>query len=122
MQTSCLAIKELHVHVTLGWPDKERLEKQTVTLNIEIVFPAPPVACQTDKLEDTVCYSALIEALKDTLETKTFHLVEHLANEAYHQLKKLLPKDSFVQLSVLKHPTILGLSGGITFSYGDSMP
>lgn len=116
---SRLSINQLNLFVSLGWPENERLDKQAVLLDVAIAYPTPPKACATDQLEDTVCYADLINALRPSLEAKTFHLIEHLAQNAYDILKSMLPLGSLVKVSVLKHPSILGLSGGVTFSLGD---
>ncbi len=116
---SQLSINQLNLFVSLGWPENERLDKQAILLDAKVTYPTPPKACDTDQLEDTVCYSDLINALRPPLEAKTFHLIEHLAQDAYDILKSMLPLGSLITVSVLKHPAILGLAGGVTFSLGD---
>ncbi|HEU5280868.1 MAG TPA: dihydroneopterin aldolase [Gammaproteobacteria bacterium] len=116
---SRLSINQLNLFVSLGWPENERLDKQAILMNVDLSYPTPPKACTTDQLQDTVCYSDLIDALRPPLEGKTFHLIEHLAQDAYDILKSMLPSGSLVTVSVLKHPAILGLAGGVTFALGD---
>lgn len=111
-----LSIKQLNLFVSLGWPEKERLEKQSILMDIDIDFNTAPSACVSDQLQDTLCYSDLIESLRNTLENQTFHLIEHLCHAAFHLLKPSLPSDARLHISVLKHPAILGLAGGVAFS------
>lgn len=118
---SRLSINQLNLFVSLGWPDHERLDKQAIIMDVDMVFPTPPLACTTDQLQDTLCYSDLINALRPALEGKTFHLIEHLAQDAYNILKAALPAHSLIKVSVLKHPAILGLAGGVTFTLGDTL-
>ncbi|RDI41345.1 dihydroneopterin aldolase [Aquicella lusitana] len=114
-----LQIRQLELRVHLGWPDIERQHEQTVLLDADIFFPAPPKACTTDHLDDTLCYSALINALREYLQTRKFHLIEHLTHEIYQLIRSHLPVKSHLTVRVTKHPEIQGLTGGIQFSYSD---
>lgn len=116
-----LSINQLSLAVSLGWPDHERLEKQTISMNFTVQFATPPLACETDQLKDTVCYSVLIDDLRSRIEKKTYHLIEHLGQEAYQHIKRHLPKDALVKVSVLKHPAIDGLMGGVMLTFGDTL-
>lgn len=121
MSYSRLSIKTLELHINLGWSDKERLEKQTISMDVDIVYAATPKACVSDHLEDTVCYSHLVHELKNSLEQKTYHLIEHLCHHAYQVLKKSLNAHDKIRITVLKHPNIIDLTGGVAFSFGDDL-
>ena len=116
---SKLWIRGLELSVYLGWPDKERQQQQIVLLDIEIQLPAPPKACLTDHLQDTLCYSTLITYLQETITNKKFHLIEHLTHEIYTLIKPRLPNHTKMALHLTKHPPIPGLTGGVCFSYCD---
>lgn len=115
-----LSINQLTLAVSLGWPDHERLEKQTISLSFTVQFATPPLACNSDQLKDTVCYSLLIRDLRKLIETKTYHLIEHLGHDAYQHIKNHLQSEALVKVSVLKHPAIDGLMGGVMFTVGDA--
>ena len=51
---SSLCICGLELQVFLGWPQEERQTQQVVLLDMTIVFPTPPKACETDNLEDAI--------------------------------------------------------------------
>lgn len=114
-----LYVRGLELRVFLGWPKNERLEEQTVLLDMTIHFPKPPHACVTDNLEDTYCYSLLSADIQEKIESKTFHLIEHLSCEIYNIVKLILPPHSKINVKITKHPHIAGLTNGICFSYGD---
>lgn len=116
---SSLLIRDLELRVFLGWPEKERLKEQRVFLNVDIRYPIPPIGCQTDKLEDTVCYAVLIEKVREDIGDKHFHLIEYLSHDIYHIMKPLLPKQTLLTVRITKHPMIAGLTGGVQFSFGD---
>src|SRR5688500_16606919 len=109
MIKSNLLIQGLKLPVNLGWPDNERKQEQIVLLDLEIAFFKPPLACTTDHLEDTVCYSALIQTLRDKLSVRNFHLIEHLGHEIYSIVKEQFPLDAQITVHVTKKPKIKGL-------------
>lgn len=119
---SCtLQVNALKLNVHLGWPEKERLKKQIVWLDLYITFPNVPKACQTDRLENTYCYADIIKILSKQISNKTFHLIEHLTAEIYKMVKNLLPKNVLLSVCITKYPKIKQLQGGVSFHYGDQL-
>lgn len=116
-----LLIKELELSVFLGWPDKERMQEQKVLLDIDIWFPQPPVACETDRLDDTVCYADLIEMIHQQTKNRKFHLIEYLAAEIHKMIKPLLPENSRMIVRIIKKPEIPGLNGSVQLTYWDDL-
>jgi FolB domain-containing protein len=118
---SHLSIRGLDLRVNLGWRSKERAEEQAILLDMDIAFPEPPKACETDHLRDSVCYAAITETIRKQLGDKKFRLVEHLSRDIYHIVKPLLPITATLMVRVTKFPNryIAGLTNGICFSYGD---
>jgi 7,8-dihydroneopterin aldolase/epimerase/oxygenase len=114
-----LAIHGLQLPVFIGWTEKERLESQIILIDIEIRFAKPPAACQTDELSHTLCYADLITHLQTQIGNKPFHLIEHLTYEIYQLIKNKLSQEARAKVTVHKHPSIVGLSGGVSFTYGD---
>lgn len=117
---SQLNIKDFKLRVKLGWPKEERLQKQTVSLDIDIVFQDAPKACQTDKLDDTVCYHDLVKSIERNIDSRYFFLIEHLSAFIYDCVKPLFPTDTKIIVHLTKQPKINNLAGGMRFSYGDS--
>ena len=116
---SFLSIQHLELRVNLGWRRQEQQLPQPVILDIDIHFPAPPKACQTDDLEDTSCYAELIEDIRAQVAKRDYRLVEHLASEVYTITKSHLPKRAKATVKVTKFPKIKGLVNGVCFHYGD---
>lgn len=114
-----LTINDFKLSVKLGWPKEERLQKQTVMLNIDILFPEVPKACKTDQLEDTICYHELTKIITKKTSDRYFFLIEHLSYFIYETIKPLLPKKSSLVVHITKKPKIKNLEGGMRFSYGD---
>lgn len=117
--TGSLSISNLELPVYLGWSSSERRIKQVISLDITIHFLSLPKACITDKLNDTVCYSTLIQKIRDHLVGKKFNLIEHVCHELYQLTKPLLPKQSVLTLTLSKRPKIPDFSGKVSFCYSN---
>lgn len=117
---SCLEINGFVLPIFLGWPDAERKSEQTITLDIEIHFRTPPLACSTDKLEDTFCYSHLADILHEQIAHQAFHLIENATKVIYELIKSEVPCDATVIVHLRKFPNIDGLTKGVRFTYGDT--
>lgn len=118
MNYAHLAINGFDLLVNLGVPDDEREEKQTVQVDLEFHFQAPPKACTTDALSDTFCYAELINAIFEFTENKEFHLIEHLAESLHSFIKSKVNLASTILVHITKHPPIKGFNGNVRFSYG----
>ncbi len=72
-------------------------------------------------MEDTVCYSTLIDKLHQELKEKKFRLLEHLTYEVHQILKNNFTLAGQIEVQVTKYPSIVGLNGGVSFSYADKI-
>ena len=64
-------------------------------------------ACQTDRLEDTVDYAAVVRLIQDVLAAHRFHLLEPLAESlADHILKRF--DANWIRLEVMKAGIVPG--------------
>ena len=80
---SVLEFRGARLDVRLGCSAEERAVPQAVDLDLAVRFAELPSACETDKLEGTVCYADLIHAARDACAGREFRLVERLAHELY---------------------------------------
>lgn len=113
-----LTINSLELELFLGWPNDERLRKQTILVDLTIRYASALKACETDHLDDTTCYRELIEKLRTTLSNHKYHLIEYVAAEIHRLLIAQLPTGSLLKVSLTKRPLITGL-GSVTFHYGE---
>lgn len=118
---SSMTLNNLELRVFLGWQQTERLQEQTVIVDLNLRFIEPPRACASDKLEDTYCYDSLVKKLKDSFAQRKFHLLEHLAQAIYQLIKQSVSAETKVNLRIKKMPIsyVPDLKGGVTFQYGD---
>lgn len=114
-----LSVHDLELQVNLGWRNKERAQEQAVLLDLDILLPKPPAACETDQLEDTICYAELAEQIRDEIGVKKYRLIEHLSRDIYDIVKACLPARAKLSVRITKFPRIEGLVGGVSFDYGD---
>ncbi len=118
-----LKIRGYHTWVHLGCSEAERSMTQEVEFDVEIGFTTPPLGARTDRLEDTLNYGALCEALEATARRQPYQLIEALARSTYDALKKIAGPGPLIEVTVHKlRPPIENLRGGVRFSYGDILP
>ena len=118
--TAMLEFRRARLAVRLGCGEEERGAPQAVDLDLAIAFAAPPRACASDRLEDTVCYADLIELARKVVEGREFRLVEHLAHELFARLRPLVPADARLWLRATKlAPPVVGLAGGVAVVLGE---
>ncbi len=117
---SVLEFRGARLDVRLGCSEAERATPQAVDLDVAVRFADLPVACESDALEDTLCYAELIEAARAACAGREFHLVERLAHELFGRLRTLVPPGADLWLRATKlRPPVAGLRGGVAFSLGD---
>ncbi|MBK5256513.1 MAG: dihydroneopterin aldolase [Vicinamibacteria bacterium] len=115
-----LTIRGIRLPVRLGCPADERLKPQLVEIDVRIRFDPPPRAMVTDRLEDTVCYSVLVDAIKKVVADREFSLIEHLASEIFNSLRRIVEPPHKLRVTVLKvSPPIPELTRGAKFTVGD---
>lgn len=75
-----MQIKDLAVQCIIGTRPEERAARQAVVMNVALECDLLP-AGKSDRLEDTVNYSALSRRIAAMAEQSSFQLIERLAHE-----------------------------------------
>lgn len=119
---ACISLHQLALNLSLGASENERLQKQTVIVDVDITFLEPPEACITDQLHNTYCYDSLIQKIAAQILPKSYHLLEHLAHEIYQLVKNSCSLPLNVKIKVTKKPLLSAklTIAGASFYYGDS--
>lgn len=115
-----MKIRELSLPVSLGCTTEERARLQEVRISVELRFAEVPLGTESDRLNDTICYAKICEALKSYVECKEFHLIEKMANDFDEIIRKII--DGRAESSVIVHkvkPPINNLLGGVEYRIGD---
>jgi dihydroneopterin aldolase len=115
-----LRIRDLVLFVHLGVTPQERSGLQEVRLDIDLAFEQPPLACETDRIEDTLCYGTVCDTLRLSVVDRQFALIEHLSQSLIQTLRPLLQPHQRFRLAVHKlFPPVENLRGGVIFEQGE---
>ena len=108
--TGVLTINNLVAPVRIGVTEDERRNLQNISIDIQIQFAKLPVGCDTDNIQDTVCYDSLCSEIMAFLKGGEFKLIEKITADIHGIIKK---KGEFLDIlvSVKKKPLIEGLEG-----------
>jgi dihydroneopterin aldolase len=71
-------VRDIRLDTLIGAYEFERRHPRTLQVDIEIGRRTIR-ACKTDKLADTVDYSAVVDVVKEAFASHSFHLLEPLA-------------------------------------------
>jgi len=97
-------LSEVKVQTKLGVPEWERMTPQTIILDIEIGYDLSN-ACQSDDVNDTIDYGAVVSRVRETLQENSFQLVEKLAE---HLCQLILKEFNALNVKIkVAKPTIL---------------
>ena len=115
MAKSKLEINGLNLEIKLGLTEEERLKPQNVEFYISIEFDIIPMACNSDIIEETICYDDLVKLIKNFCEDKEFKLIEYLCHSLYQYFKTIYLKQE-IKLKICKNPPIKEIHGNCCFS------
>lgn len=73
-------IHELKVNAFVGIYEHELLRPQTIQIDVEMAMPHSR-ACESDAIEDTIDYAAVVDLIREKLATQRFSLLEKLAEQ-----------------------------------------
>lgn len=113
-----LILKDLELFVRLGVTEDEQLVPQKILVNMIIKFKSDLYACESDKLEDAICYEKIVLGIGRFCEGKTFHLIEHLGSMLFNFVKDNFVSKQELCLEITKYPPIKNLHSS-TFSVSD---
>lgn len=100
-------LEQVAVQTKLGVPDWERLNPQTIILDIKIGYDLTK-SCQSDAIEDTVDYGKVVKRIRETLSENSFKLVEALAEHVCQLILQEFKAES-VKIKVAKPNILAGL-------------
>lgn len=115
-----LRLHDIRLMMHVGHLDEERATSQPMRIDVDILFSAPPKACDTDELGDSVCYDSLISLIRQYCENNSFKLLEHLSKRLHALVLSQFSENDKVFIRVVKlNPPIDVLHGGAACGYGD---
>jgi 7,8-dihydroneopterin aldolase/epimerase/oxygenase len=78
-------IRDIRLDTLIGAYEHERRRPRTLQVDIEIGRDAIG-ACESDELADTIDYAAVVEVIRETFSSHSFHLLEPLAELIVNQV------------------------------------
>ena len=117
-----LAINDLRLWVHLGCSSEEKHHSQMISVNINIEFIQHPEGCNSDDLNDTVCYLKLTQHISSYLENKKFNLIEFLAKKIHEIIEDFVSnfKKIISSITVEIHkisPPVANVHGGVKWMH-----
>ncbi|MDR0632512.1 MAG: dihydroneopterin aldolase [Holosporaceae bacterium] len=115
-----LNISNYETWIILGNDDEEKNAKRSVIIDINIRFSQENNACCSDDIDQTVCYSKLINFIEKKLQGANFNLVEKVSKFLYDEISVYLNDKSVLKrIKVVKtSPPIKNLSS-VSFTCSD---
>ena len=114
--SSIIHLNDLSQMVNVGCGVEERSQKQELRFSFKISFPNLPLACESDRIEDTVCYHKLSDKISLACKGKEFATLEKIAKTIFELVKNDFPTGASLTLKVEKvKPPIEGLAGSASF-------
>lgn len=114
-----LELQDLRFKILIGCNDEEKILQQEIQVYIKIFFSKEPIGCQSDDINDTVCYDQVASTIRDICNLKHYHLIEHLGWRIYKEIKKKYPFKITIKINKL-NPPIHELKGGAIFTIEDN--
>ncbi len=116
---SMLAIRQLEAMLHLGISAEERRISQKVIIDVRIYLPELPQASDDDNGQ-YICYHGISEKIQALCVQKEYRLIEYLTHEIYRLLRKQLPPEVRVAITLRKPAIQLPyVIGGASYSYSD---
>lgn len=99
--TGTTGVRDLQIACIVGIYPHERVQEQTVFLDIEIDYDFAPAAA-SDALADVIDYDAVVSAVTGLVRERKFQLIETMAEQAAALLLARVPQATAVRLEVRK--------------------
>jgi len=96
-----LLVSEIEVFGYHGYYSEERTEGNRFKIDVEICGELGK-AVTTDRLEDSIDYTKVVEAVRDVNEAKRFRLIESFGGAIADELLRRFPKISRLTVRVRK--------------------
>lgn len=113
-----LSLSDLRLEARLGCGAEERARPQGVRFDLAVRFDELPEGSVTDRLDGTICYAEIAGELRGLCQEREFHLIEHLAYEAYRRVSRVSGSRALWLKTTKLRPPVAGLEGGASFELG----
>ncbi|MDR1982703.1 MAG: dihydroneopterin aldolase [Holosporaceae bacterium] len=99
-----LNITNYETYFVLGNNSSEKRKKRKVIINVSLRFPEKNDACNSDSVDDTVCYSQLLAFIDEKLQNAQFNLLERATQFLYEAISEYLNTPSILKRVEIMKP------------------
>jgi dihydroneopterin aldolase len=85
-----LSISNYETYIFLGNDDEEKNAKRQIIIDVSLRFSQKNNACCSDNIDQTICYSKLIDFIEEKLHGASFNLIEKVAQFLYDEISEYL--------------------------------
>jgi FolB domain-containing protein len=115
-----LSVNNYEVSLSIGCLPEEHERLQVVSFSISICLPTEQVGESSDNLEGVICYAELCEEVDRIAQKRHYNLIENLAAITFAAVKKKIPADASLTLTLQKvTPPVVGLRGGASYTISE---
>jgi dihydroneopterin aldolase len=100
-----IILEGIRCQVHIGVPRQERAARQLILIDLEVAFDFSDAAA-SDDFRQTIDYEKLVEAVRETAETRKYSLVETLAQQTCQRILDEFPVQS-AKVRLRKYPVTL---------------
>ena len=115
-----MTVQDYEVWLRLGCAKEEQAYVQPVHFTLQLEYDELVKGAATDDLQDATDYVAITEIMKNTSQSKAYHLIEHLNEAVLSGLIQYLKSKYFkghIKLSVKKiRVPVENLRNGVVFT------
>ena len=115
---SAISLDDMLLKVKLGLTDREKDIPQDIKISFKLFFPDAPKACESDNINDTICYYEIFKAIKEHCAQNSYRLLEYLCHQLYKEIRKMADSSIKIWIKIEKcNPPIEGFDGVTAFEY-----
>jgi dihydroneopterin aldolase len=117
---SVVSLNDMQLKMNIGVTSEERDLPQDIKVSFKFFYKEFPMGCNTDNIDDTVCYHKVSDIVSNYCKSNKVKLLEYLCFKLHKEIKKITPDDVTLWIKIEKcHPPIEGMLGGTSFEYAD---
>ena len=112
-------LSDLRLSLSIGLTEEERSALQPIRFDVKITYVTPPQACQTDEIDDTICYHTMVNNIEAFCSKRVYKLLESLCYELFQHLKHTIKEDVKLWIRVEKCEPPVNNVSHVSFEYGE---
>lgn len=114
-----LEIPTIQLLVAIGYSSEERAIKQPINIGIVIKYKKEPLICDSDNIEEGICYDTLTKLIVEYTQKSSFKTIEKLAKSIFSKIEDAgLNIDALLEVKITKlRAPVEYMINGVSFTY-----